>query len=170
MAVAANTAADRFRHIIEGGTVDGDSAMPGGRFRATDGVVRVEDQPEGLFSGPSRGYELDVGPVEEGDETGAVTTANNREGSLTITVRVAHAQGPGEPLHVMYARMAEDTSLLRQALEDSMNWDNQVSNICRVQMLPANRIRAIPPDPRWVLEVPFRLRVMDDYPLQMESA
>lgn len=158
---AATRARQRLAYIVEGGAVPGPTAVPSGRFRPTDGRVPLEQQPEGLFYG-RRGYEMASTP----NSGGTVALATLIEGSFVLTLRIAHARGAGETLERMQTRIDEDVLVLRAALEDFLNWDNQESGIAIVKLTDARtqRLGSVG-DVRHILELVFRVQVEDVYPV-----
>lgn len=164
MTIGLYAAMAHLRDLIEGGLAGVTYAVEAGRFRRTDQRLRLEHQPETAVDGR---YEVEPLSWGEPDDTPANVSGQLVDSAATLVLRVGYLQGGGTMMQGDYVgvgdRMAEDAFLLRRLISEPQNFDGQNTNITECIMQPATFRYATPPDRRAILEIPFRVRLEDDW-------
>lgn len=164
MTVGLYAAMSRLRDLVEGGIPGAIYAVDSGRFRRTDQRLRLEHQPETAVDGR---YELEPVSWGEPDDGAANLSGELVDSAATLVLRVGYLQGGGTMAQGDYVgigdRMAEDAFLLRRLISAPQNFDGGDTNIVSIVMQPATFRYAVPPDRRAILEIPFRVRLEDDW-------
>ena len=159
---ALSLACSRFRELMNGKPTGNQHSVPAGRFRAIDQSVPLAKQSASIYA--DKPYEVVWTEEGEPDETGpAMVSGNLIDLSATVMVRVGYLRGIGRDTSLQSDEY-QDVRLIRRVLEEPRNYDSSNTGLVKVDRIKSRRLPI--DEEREMVEIQFRLRLVEDQPTQ----